>query len=48
LQLDLAALSDDEIVANLAKAPGLLERPIVVHNGRACIGRPPENVLNLL
>jgi arsenate reductase len=45
---DLASLDDAEIVAILADNPPLLERPIVVHGGRTCMGRPPENVLDLL
>jgi arsenate reductase (glutaredoxin) len=45
---DLAAMSDAEIVSALVDIPSLLERPVVVHNGRTCIGRPPENVLDLL
>ena len=36
-----------EIIAAIAQYPKLLERPIVVHNGKAKIGRPPENVLEL-
>lgn len=32
----------------LSANPALIERPIVVHNGRAVIGRPPENVLAIL
>jgi len=35
------------IVSAIAKYPKLLERPIVVHNDQARIGRPPENVLEL-
>ena len=39
---------DLNIVANkLSEIPKLLERPIVVVNEKACIGRPPENVLSL-
>ncbi|MEE2700205.1 MAG: arsenate reductase (glutaredoxin) [Bacteroidota bacterium] len=41
-------LSDDEIVNAMAEYPKLIERPIVVKNGKAIIGRPPENVLILL
>ncbi|MFT5126746.1 MAG: arsenate reductase [Rhodothermales bacterium] len=48
LQLELAALTDAEIVAILAAQPALIERPIVIHNGRACLGRPPENVRDIL
>lgn len=36
------------IAAALARWPQLLERPVVVVDGQARIGRPPENVLELL
>lgn len=39
--------SDEELVDLLAQHPVLLQRPIVVHAGKAAIGRPPENVLAL-
>ena len=32
----------------IAKSPILMERPIVVRGGRAIIGRPPTDVLELL
>ena len=41
-------LSDDELIEFLIKFPKLLQRPIVVNNSKAVIGRPPENILNLL
>ena len=41
-------LSNDELIDFLIKFPKLLERPIVVNNDKALIGRPPENILNLL
>lgn len=41
-------LTDDQLLALLQQHPKVLERPIVVHQGRAVIGRPPENVLTLL
>lgn len=42
-------LEDDEaVLAALAAEPILLERPIVVADERAVIGRPPENVQALL
>jgi len=28
--------------------PKLIERPIVVNNDKAAVGRPPENVLSVL
>ncbi|WP_222564620.1 arsenate reductase (glutaredoxin) [Novilysobacter antarcticus] len=42
------ARTDDQIVEAMATHPRLIERPIFVHNGRAVIGRPPENVLQIL
>lgn len=39
---------DDQILAAMAAHPRLIERPIVVRGDRAVLGRPPENVLDLL
>jgi arsenate reductase len=47
LQLADATLTDAQLYEALAKHPILLQRPIVVRNGRAVIGRPPENVAAL-
>lgn len=42
-------LNDDEAVLRaLADNPVLMERPIVVRGTKAAIGRPPENVLDIL
>ncbi len=41
-------LSDEEWLDVLVQHPRLIERPIVVDGERAVIGRPPENVLNIL
>jgi len=48
-QLNLSSDStEEEIIAAIIKYPVLLERPIVVKDDRAVIGRPPENVKVLL
>ena len=48
LGLDDPGLGDAKAVAAMAAHPILLERPIVVKNGKAAIGRPPEAVLDIL
>lgn len=40
--------TDDEWITIVIENPKLLERPIVVVRDRGVIGRPPENVNNLL
>ena len=46
--LKLAEASDDKLIAAMAKHPILIERPIVVNGAKAALGRPPENVLDIL
>ena len=41
-------LSDSQLIEFLIKFPTLMQRPIVVKNSKAVIGRSPENILNLL
>jgi arsenate reductase len=36
-----------QLIALMVQNPQLIERPIVVGNGKAAIGRPPENVLSV-
>lgn len=46
--LDNASLSRSELIAAMAAYPSVIERPIVVANGKAALGRPPETVLDIL
>ena len=41
-------LSDGDLIDLMIKNPILIERPIVLANGKAALGRPPEQVLNIL
>jgi arsenate reductase len=42
------SLTENELIALMSENPKLIERPIVVKDDKAIIGRPPENVLSLL
>lgn len=46
--LDKDDVTEDEIIQAMVKYPKLIERPIVVNNDKAALGRPPENVLAIL
>ena len=48
LRLDDPALDEPALIAAMAAHPKLIDRPIVVANGKAAIGRPPEAVLSIL
>lgn len=47
-ELNLADASDEELFSAMAENPKLMERPVVVNNGKARHGRPPEQVLEIL
>ena len=42
------SLGRKQLIAAMIKHPRVIERPIVVHGKRAALGRPPENVLDIL
>jgi arsenate reductase len=48
-QLELPETEDRaELIARMVSHPEIIERPIVVCGRKACLGRPPENVLEIL
>jgi arsenate reductase len=46
--LDNPELSREELITAMVANPILIERPIVIHEGCAKIGRPPESVMEIL
>ena len=45
--LGRAGAGEAALIAAMAAHPVLIERPLVLHGGRAALGRPPEAVLAL-
>ena len=48
MNLKDTSLSEDALLQAMADHPRLIERPIVVANGKARLGRPPEQVKEIL
>jgi arsenate reductase len=48
LHLADESLSEQQLIQAMCDHPKLMERPIVIYNGKAKIGRPPEAVLEIL
>ncbi|MFP3874222.1 MAG: arsenate reductase (glutaredoxin) [Thiohalophilus sp.] len=46
--LDDQSLDRDALIDAMLRHPRLIERPILLANGKAAIGRPPEQVLEIL
>jgi len=46
--LDLSSMSDKEIIETLVENPILIERPILVTETKAMVGRPPELINTIL
>ncbi|MCU7948137.1 MAG: arsenate reductase (glutaredoxin), partial [Candidatus Thiodiazotropha sp. (ex Cardiolucina cf. quadrata)] len=47
-QLDNPQLSRDQLIEAMIAHPKLIERPIVIKDGKAVLGRPPEKILDIL
>ena len=41
-------LTEDELITAMVNNPKLIERPIAIKNGKAVIGRPPQEVLKVI
>lgn len=48
LGLSDAQLTEEQLIAAMVSQPKLIERPILVVGDNAVIGRPPENILEIL
>jgi arsenate reductase len=42
------SLSDQQLIDAMVTHPKLIERPIVINGSKAALGRPPEQVLDIL
>ncbi len=47
-ELNLDKADNEALLAAMAAHPALLERPIAVYGGKAAIGRPLENIVDLV
>ena len=48
-ELDLKEVTDeDQLIEAMVNNPKLIERPIVIKEGKAAIGRPIQNIIDLL
>lgn len=48
LRLDVEGIDEDTLIAAMRAHPNLIQRPIVLANGKAAVGRPPEAILDIL
>ncbi len=47
-ELGLKDVDEDTLIKAMAENPKLIERPVVIKDGKAALGRPPESVLDIL
>lgn len=48
LNLGNSKLTDDQLIDAMLEHPILIERPIVVYDNQAAIGRPLDNIIDML
>ena len=48
LNLENESLSREDLIQAMVDNPILIERPIVINNGKAVLGRPPESIKTIL
>lgn len=46
--LDDSALTEKQLLQAMVATPKLIERPIAINGERVALGRPPENVLEII
>lgn len=48
-EMDLACIEDEKILINaMVEYPKLIERPIIIKDGKAIIGRPVEKIYDII
>jgi arsenate reductase len=47
-ELNLDSSSNAELIEAMIQVPKLIERPIAINNNKAAIGRPLENIINII
>ena len=48
LNLEEKLNNDNILFEAISKHPKLMERPIIINKNKACIGRPPEKILEII
>ena len=48
LNISLSETNNDELINVIVKNPKILQRPIIINENKARIGRPPEKILEIL
>ena len=48
LHVDDPSLTREQLISAMHTHPILIQRPVVFANGKACIGRPPTAILEIL